>query len=77
MARKRRSAKEQKESLNPEDCRFIEAFEEEYARIEREQGLAAAKAFFRANMMVQCFACGFLGKTVPPLNCARCGTYLD
>ena len=76
MRRKRRTP-EEPEGLSAEDPGFIQAFEEEYARIQREQGLAAAKAFFRENMMVQCFGCGFLGKTVSPLNCARCGMYLD
>jgi hypothetical protein len=77
MARNKRSRKKDQGSLSPEEEQSIQAFEEEYARIEREQGLAAAKAFFRENMMVQCFACGHMGKTVPPLNCARCGMYLD
>ena len=77
MGRNRRTKRKDRAGVSQEDERFIRVFEEEYARIEREDGLAAAKAYFRENFMVQCFACGHMGKTVPPLNCARCGMYLD
>lgn len=76
VKRSRRSSRKS-ENLKGDDPGLVEAFETEYTRIEREHGLAAAKAYYRENFMVSCFACGHMGKTVPPLNCARCGTYLD
>jgi hypothetical protein len=77
MARKKRISPKGQSKPSRDEDRFIQAFEEEYTRIARGEGLAAAKAYFRENFMVQCFACGYMGKTVPPLNCARCGMYLD
>lgn len=60
--------------MNKKDIR---KFEEEYARIRDEKGVAAAKAFFRSKFMVTCFRCGHLGRVKPPLNCEKCGQYLD
>jgi hypothetical protein len=77
MARKRRPIKKAPERLNPDEQHFVEEFEAEYSRLLEEEELEAAKAYFRENFMVSCFGCGYLGKTVPPLNCARCGLYLD
>jgi hypothetical protein len=77
MARKRREKRTGTPTAPQSEPDFIQAFEAEYARLLRDKGLEAAKAFFRENFMVRCFACGYMGKTAPPLNCARCGTYLD
>ena len=55
----------------------IKQFEKEYAHKLETEGIEAAKTHFRETFAVTCFQCGHLGKTVPPLNCAKCGTYLD
>lgn len=55
----------------------IEQFEREYVEKLNKEGLEAAKAHFRANFAVCCFRCGYTGPTKPPLNCAKCGQYLD
>jgi len=59
------------------DKKEIQKFEREYAEKLEKEGLEAAKAHFRARFAVSCFQCGHLGLTVPPLNCAKCGAYLD
>lgn len=59
------------------DKKQIAQFEREYVEKLNKEGLEAAKAHFRANFAVQCFQCGYTGRTVPPLNCAKCGAYLD
>ena len=59
------------------DKKQIEQFEREYVEKLNKEGLEAAKAHFRANFAVRCFQCGYTGPTVPPLNCAKCGAYLD
>jgi len=66
-------AKEGQE-MNKQD---IKKFEKEYAKKLDQEGLESAKAHFRANFAVRCFHCGHTGPTRPPLNCARCGAYLD
>ncbi len=52
-------------------------FEKEYAKKLEEEGLESAKALFRAKYAVRCFKCNYTGPTKPPLNCAKCGAYLD
>ncbi len=52
-------------------------FEREYAEKMEKEGLESAKSHFRANFAVRCFQCNHLGPTVAPLNCAKCGAYLD
>jgi hypothetical protein len=77
VAHKKRMGNEQWEGLKRKDHEFVESFEAEYARLLEEKGLEVAKAYFRDNFMVRCIGCGYLGKTVPPLNCARCSLYVD
>ena len=59
------------------DKKRVEQFEREYVEKLDKEGLAAAKAHFRENFAVRCFQCGYVGRTRPPLNCAKCGAYLD
>ena len=55
----------------------VKTFEKEYCDKLEKEGLESAKAHFRETFAVECSQCGYLGKTVPPLNCAKCGAYLD
>ena len=66
MAKRKNSRKEKLLALSQEEDGFIHSFEAEYGGLVYQEGLEAAKAFFRENFMVRCFGCGYLGKTVPP-----------
>lgn len=59
------------------DKKEIKQFEREYVEKLEKEGLEAAKAHFRATFAVTCFQCGYCGPTKAPLNCAKCGAYLD
>jgi hypothetical protein len=54
----------------------IEEFEKRFIALAKKD-MNKARELFRETFAVTCFACGHQGKTVPPLNCAKCGTYLD
>jgi hypothetical protein len=77
MRRRKQNHKNRQLPASSNEAEFVEDFEKEYAPLVEEEGLQAAKTFFRENFAVKCFACGYMGKTVPPLNCAQCGSYLD
>ena len=55
----------------------VETFEKEYVEILEKKGLVAAKEHFRKNFRITCFRCGHLGTPKVPMNCEKCGTYLD